>query len=124
MLRQLPRAGVDHTLGRGASSQKYVVGADVAPSSSSEDFSQLVRYVAGRETSGGTRRLSGGSCPLLAVPTPSTEEDTMFDDQRVELLPERTTLKSMRGGGRKGGGGRTVNVVVIANVIIARNANN
>src|SRR3954463_1873190 len=107
MLRQLPRAGVDHTLGRGASSQKYVVGADVAPSSSSQDFSQLVRYVAGRETSGGIRRLSGGSCPLLAVPTPSTEEDTMFEDQTVELLPARTTMKKWGGGGGKkhGGGG-------------------
>src|SRR4051794_1373967 len=65
---------------------------------------------------GGNRKAQRGQLrPLLAVPTPSTEEDTMFEDQRIELLPERTTLKGWKGGRKGGGGNITVNVLIIKN---------
>jgi len=37
---------------------------------------------------------------------------TMFEDQTVELLPARTTMKKWGGGGgKKGGGGNKVTVI-------------
>jgi hypothetical protein len=38
------------------------------------------------------------------------KESTMFEDQTVELLPARTVMTTMHGGGRNRGNTSTVNV--------------
>jgi hypothetical protein len=49
--------------------------------------------------------------------TMTRQENTMFKDQIVELLPARTVMTTMGGGGGGGGGGRNRNTftLVVAN---------
>jgi hypothetical protein len=76
-----------------------VVPPVVVPVGSGEDFRRRPRTAAGVGSPRGEREGPARSAVVLLDGRPrrtDREESAMFEDQKVELLPERTTMQTVR----------------------------
>jgi len=108
------------TAGRSARSEpdSYVVATVVRPFADGPDFVPSISAdagVGGPRGERGKAQLNGCGPPSWPTP-PSTdpEENPMFEDQTIELLPARTTMKKW---GNNGKGNKTKNVAVNVAVV-------